>query len=276
MRTAVRSAAAVLTLALVPGAGAVGPSLPAVTGPPGVASAVSDVSYVATASASGTRLSERAHGRAVRSAILSGTWGIPLVTLDGSYGGLSPNGRLLVLGDDVHPDGSLRARSRFAVVDARTLALVRTISLAGDYSFDALSPQGRTLYLIHHLRSDATRYQVKGYDLRSGRLLPGVIADKRQEGWLMSGYPVARAATAGGRWVYTLYQQADNYPFVHALDTVNGSAICIGLPWKWATPGAGISGATLALSGAKLDITGANGSKAHFVLDTRTFRVSTA
>ncbi len=96
---------------------------------------------------------------------------------------------------------------------------------------------------------------MKAYDLKAGELVPGVIADKSQAGWLMAGYPVARATSTGGRWVYTLYQQPDNYPFVHALDTVSRTAICIGLPWEWATAGASgeIGRATLSLGGGDAD-----------------------
>ena len=47
----------------------------------------------------------------------------------------------------------------------------------------------------------------------------------------MQGFPVTRASSADGRWVYTLYQNPAGYPFVHALDTVRGVAHCVGLPW---------------------------------------------
>ena len=161
-----------------------------------------------------------------------------------------------------------------SVVSTRGLRLVRTVSLHGDYNFDALSPAGRWLYLIHHVQSaPGTRYQVKAYDLREGRLLPGVIADKRQADWLMSGYPIARATSDNGRWVYTLYQQSDNYPFVHALDTVSRTAVCIGIPWQWAgqAQGEAIGAAKLDLAGRKLLISGGRDA---FALDTRTFRVT--
>ena len=74
-----------------------------------------------------------------------------LATLHGTLSGLSPNGRVLVLTDNVQPTGSLRARSRFAVIDTRTLTVTATITLHGDFSVDALSPQGEMLYLIHHI-----------------------------------------------------------------------------------------------------------------------------
>ncbi|HEY4348525.1 MAG TPA: hypothetical protein VGM80_13135 [Gaiellaceae bacterium] len=260
--------ATALALALAASAAAVGPSLPDVTG----AVTVGEVSYVTSVRGSHTLLTRRLEGRAVARTSLAGDWGIPLVTLTGGVrGGLSRDGRILVLGDNVSPSGALRPRSRFAVIDARSLTLTRTIALRGDYSFDALSPTGRWLYLIHHLESTENRYQVQVYDLQAGRLLQGVIADKSQAGWLMAGYPVARATGAGGRWVYTLYEQNGNYPFVHALDTMHRTAICIGLPWDWASPTSGIGAARLELTGNTLEIAGGT---THFALNTTTFRVT--
>ena len=162
-----------------------------------------------------------------------------MVTIRGAHGGLSLDGRTLVLGSNVHPDGQLRARSGFAVISTRDLRLVahdlaarrlqlRCALAAGPVALPDPSPPEPL----------GTRYQVKAYDLRAGKLLPGVIADKRQAGWLMQGYPVDRATSGNGRWVYTFYEQSNNYPFVHALDTVSRTAVCIGIPWQWA--GAGV------------------------------------
>jgi hypothetical protein len=261
--------ATALALTLTSGAAAVGPALPDLSG---ALNAAGEVSFVTKLHGATTLLSKRVEGRVVKTTTLPGGFGIPMVTLTfGQRGGLSPNGRVLVLGDDVHPDGTLRARSRFAVVDASSLTLLRTISLRGDYSFDALSPAGRWLYLIHHVASSDNRYQVQAYDLRSGTLLPGVIADKTQASWLMAGYPVSRTTGPGGRWVYTLYDQGDTYPFVHALDTVTRTAVCVGIPWQWADPGSGIDVATLSLHGHTLSIAGGT---SRFRLDTRTFRVT--
>jgi hypothetical protein len=89
-----------------------------------------------------------------------------------------------------------------------------------------------TLYLIQHVsRTDLSRYVVRAYDLATDRLLPGRIADRTQRGWVMTGYAVTRTTSEDGRWVYTLYRNDGGYPFVHALDTVNGKAHCIGVPW---------------------------------------------
>ena len=123
---------------------------------------------------------------------------------------------------------------------------------------------------------DLWSYRVRAYDVPSARLDPRVVADKRQAGWLMSGFPVARATGAGGRWIYTLYQQADNYPFVHALDAVDRTAVCIGLPWQWVGNGSAISNARLSIANGRLSIVGDRGKGARFVLDARTLRLLTS
>jgi hypothetical protein len=163
-----------------------------------------------------------------------GVFGTPFVSLAGDAGGLSADGRTLVLGDASAPGpAALRRESRFLVVDARNLRVLRELDLRGDFGYDALSPRGRLLYLIQHVSAgNVTRYVVRAYDLRSGRLLRRRIADRTQKGWVMQGYPMSRAASADGRFVYTLYQNPGGYPFVHALDSVRGVAHCVGIPYK--------------------------------------------
>lgn len=266
---------AVAMLALTQPSLAAGPSLPALDGGTGLTAPGVGVTYLTRLAGSTTNLEVRAQGRTIRRVTLAGGWGIQLATLGGTLTGLSPKGRVLVLSDNVHPNGSLRARSRFAVIDTRTLTLTRTIRLRGDFSVDALSPNGRLLYLIHHIPSiDATKYQVQAYDLHDGRLLPGVIADKRQAGWIMAGYPISRTTTQSGSWVYTLYSQTNNYPFIHALDTAHHLAVCVGLPANWTTDNGWISTAHLKLSAVTLTVTTKTG-KTHFLLNTKTFRVTT-
>jgi hypothetical protein len=172
-------------------------------------------------------------GLVVRSTTIDGGFGIPAVDFNGGKGGLSADGSTLVLGDSTVRNGSyLKKRSSFAVLGTNPLSLQARVSLKGDFSFDALSPDGSKLYLIQHKGGrNLNRYVVRAYDLGSQRLLPGLIADRTQRGWVMQGSPVTRATSAGGRWVYTLYMNPGGYPFVHALDTVRGEAHCIGIPW---------------------------------------------
>ena len=159
--------------------------------------------------------------------VLAGSWGIPNVTLNGDAGGLSADGKTLVLASMV-----VGSPSRFLIVNTRTLRVTNRVVLNGNFAFDALSPDGAHLYLIQHTSvNDLTHYVVRSYALPTHRLLEYPIADKTQQNWVMQGYAMTRATSPGGRWVYTLYQNPGGYPFIHALDTVQGVAHCIGLPW---------------------------------------------
>jgi hypothetical protein len=202
--------------------------------------------------------------RTMRSTRISGRYGIPLVTLFGSMGGLSRDGRTLVL-----PSAT---GSRFAVLDAHTLRFRQLVVLDGQFSYDALSPGGRTLYLIQHVASCCSnRYYVRAYDLRLHRLLTKVIFDTREKWGLMSGYPVSRATGAAGRWVYTLYTRPGGKPFVHALDSVHRSAVCVDLPWTGSQNP--LYRMRLSLSGHKLMLRSTDGRTVR-TLDTKTFRVT--
>jgi len=178
-----------------------------------------------------TRISTK-DGSVLTSVPLLGTWGIPIFTYAPDSGeGLSSDGKTLVLADisNVYP----RTESRFMVLDAHTLRMRDAIYLKGDFEFDAISPNGLRLYLIQHRNVlDQSRYVVRAYDIGSNTLLAGRVADRTQKNWIMEGYPISRAFSSDGRWVYTLYGNPNGFPFVHALDTVRGVAHCIGLPWR--------------------------------------------
>jgi hypothetical protein len=262
-----------LALVLVPAAAAVGPYLGTLDGGAGIAGPATDVSYVTHAAGSTTTIAARgADRKLLRSRALPGHWGIPRITINGALGGLSADGRLLVLAEQSPPSGTPRAQSRFQVVATKTLQVQRTIRLQGDFGFDALSPDNRTLYLIQHM-ANGLDYRVRAYDLRAGTLLKQVIADKSQRGWVMSGLPVARATSGDGTKVYTLYSQPENYPFVHALDAAHKTAVCIGLPWNLAKSQDAIINARLRLENGRLTILG---KSTRIVLDTKTLRVMTS
>jgi hypothetical protein len=269
------SLAALVTLALVPSAVAAagGPSPGLMQGWTGVSSSRTPLRFVTLPAGASTVLASvrKSDGRVLSWRALRRTWGIPMVANDGTTGGLSQDGRVLVLADWAVPaNGGLRPVSQFKLVNTKTLRVWRTISLHGDFTFDALSPGGRTLYLIEHVSQvDATRYLVRAYDVGASRLLPGAIADRRQQGWVMRGYPVTRATSAGGQWVYTLYQQPGGYAFVHALDAVNRTAICVGIPWQGALPKARLR---LDEGHGTLTVAGPGGRE--FAIDTATFQVS--
>jgi hypothetical protein len=217
----------------------------------------------------------RSTGRVWNFRSLEGMWGIPMVANDGSVGGLSRDGRLLVLADWTAPrNGRLRTTSRFQLVNAKTFRTWRTIVLRGDFAFDALSPDAGTLYLIERVSGrNLTSYRVRAWDVHARRLLPRVVADRRQAGWVMHGYPVTRTASSDGRWVYTLYDQPDGFPFVHALDTVARSAVCVGIPWRGVRDILPMTRLVLDERAGALTLTTRKG-RPLFVVNTGTFWVS--
>jgi hypothetical protein len=242
---------------------------------PGLAGAVvspsGNVRYTAVRTSASTTVKAVRGGAVVASATFDGRYGIPAVTSTGVAGGLSPDGRLLVLVEPPRYSG-LRTRSTFLVVSTGRLALRSRIVLSGEFGFDAISPDGRTLYLIHHTSaSDLVRYAVRAYDLRLKRLLPGVVVDKRQADEVMRGYPVARATSKRGTWVYTLYTRQEGEPFVHALNAARRTAFCIDLPWRVRMEDAWNARLQLANGDRRLDVV-LNGATVARV-DTKTMRV---
>ncbi len=220
-------------IVLAPAAFADGPVY-VTQGGAGVASHDGAFHYVAVPNGtSGTLLEkiEVAHGQVYWWMRLRGSWGIPTIGNGAATGqGLSHDGRTLVLAST---SGPFASPSKFILVDPSHAKVLRTITLPGSFSFDALSPDTSRMYLIQytHARSyDATHYTVRGFDLRTSRLMPGRIADRTEKEESMSGYAMTRTTSADGRWVYTLYQKPSGEPFVHALDTVRAAAYCIDLP----------------------------------------------
>jgi hypothetical protein len=262
-----RRAPVLLALAAVaaPAAAASGPSPGVLAGGAGVG--LGSRPYTTRDGGGATSLAVWRGSEVVRTLKLKGNWGIPLVTYR-QAGGLAQDGLTLVLAQGTFPRTPLRAFSTFLVLDTKRLAVTRRIRLAGDFSFDALSPDGRTLFLVQHTSNvQLTHYRVRAYDLRAGRLLRRAIADRRQASWVMNGVPMLRATGPGGRWQYTLYSSGDDYPFVHALDTVARTAICVGIPFDWRKP---MNATDMALEHGKLAIRIGTSS---YVLDTRTLRL---
>ena len=220
-------------LVLAPAALADGIAPFATQGGPGALAPDGGSRYVAVGGGAATTIVRiDAHGGGVlNSTTVRGTWGVPVVTYANDAEGVSLDGKTLVLGDVVR--SWPHSRSSFLFLDPRSLRELRRVTLRGDFSFDALSPDASRLYLVQHVDSnDTTRYVVRALDTHSLQLLPGRIADRTQRSWVMQGYPLDRVISSDGRWVYTLYSNPQNVPFVHALDTVRGVAHCIGLPLR--------------------------------------------
>jgi hypothetical protein len=168
--------------------------------------------------------------------VIDGSWRLPTIGLDPTPVGVSanaaesPNGATVVLVEDL-PEGAVRTSSRFAVLRHTPTGQPnsRVIELAGAFDYDAISPDGSILYVVEHLAGKPDgRYQVRAVDLETGVLRDAIIADKRNLEEAMAGWPVAQLRRPDGI-VLTLYRGAE-HPFIHALNTKEGWAVCIDLP----------------------------------------------
>jgi hypothetical protein len=214
-------------LALSPSALAGGANPAGIQGGEGAVLPDGSIRYVAEKAGADTVLTSRAvgEGTVLGKRTLVGKWGIPRIDAATS---ISHDGGTLVLART-----TVASPTTFKVIDTKQLTVRKTITLRGAYAFDALSPDGSLLYVVGYASSkNIGRYVVRAVDVRTGRLLKGRIADKTQQSWVMQGLPVTRVSSADGRWAYTLYANPGGYPFVHALDTVNRSAHCVGVPWR--------------------------------------------
>lgn len=198
---------------------------------------------------------------------IAGRYGIPGVDYAGATTGLSADGHTLILAS-VPRNGRPRA-TPLLVLNTRSLSIRAMLELPGWWTVDAISPDGRWLYLIHYPSSDISRYEVRAYDLRARRLLIRPVVDPHDRGEAMTGFAIARVMSADARWAYTLYGRPSGAPFIHALDTVGRRAVCVDLPSPLA---ADIGNARLRLThgGATLAVDGATQA----LINTRTFAVT--
>jgi hypothetical protein len=158
-------------------------------------------------------------GRLGRWWYMPGRYSIPAPAYDDRSGGLSADGGTLVLSrfSWIYPPRTMD----LAILDTNILDTnlhlrrprkgqrprhaIRRVSLPGGYSFDAISPDGSTVYLIEHLSPIyGGAYQVRALDTSSGELLPEPILDPESPEERMDGIPISRATSPDGRWAYTL------------------------------------------------------------------------
>jgi hypothetical protein len=200
---------------------------------------------------------------------LRGRYGVPGVDYNGSLTGLSADGRTLVLAQIA---SSSPRSTRLLVLGTNPLRIRTRLTLPGFSTVDAISPDGRWLYLIHYASStNLTNYEVLAYDLPAHRLLSQPVVDPKERDEAMTGIPISRVMSAGGRWAYTLYLRPSGVPFIHALDTTHHRAVCIDLG-----PLGNLNDTSERLvllpGGSTLRVDGDLSTRVS--VDTRTFRVS--
>lgn len=230
-----------------------------------------NVRYVTVLTGKSTLVTKinRQGGRVMRSMTLKGAWGIPLVAFDGTAEGLLADGRTLLLAQPLFSGQTLRRNTTFTLVDVAKMKVRGTIRLPGAYSFDALSPDGRYLYLVEYVSpEDPSLYRVRAYDLNRSKLLAKIVTDKRSWETGMRGSPVTRAWKDG--WAYTLYGGTER-PFIHALNTKGVEAVCIFMPWK-GSPERIFDFRLRSDPDGHLVVTGPNG-RALVVIDRQSFKI---
>ena len=194
--------------------------------------------YTATAGAGRTTVQaiDLTSGAVLRTTTLAGQYALPENESNARLGGLSPDGKTLVLAEVLSDqqkqkfNAEKRWVSHLAVLDTSLQTPARILELDGNFVFDALSPNGAYLYLIEHLMPfEEGRYQVRQYNLATDRLNPQVVVEKGENETIMEGYGGAQVISPKGDWVFTFYQKTE-HPFIHALNTENAFAVCLDLP----------------------------------------------
>jgi hypothetical protein len=229
---AAAAAAAALLLAAPGTAGKGGPTPDPLFGWEGITSQNGALRYVALLGPKSTTVAtiRVRDGRVAGWGTFTGSVGIPLVSFDGTPDGLSADGMRLVLAS--YTARTYALKTSFVVVDTKTMKALRRIELPGHWAFDALSPNGKTIYALQYGAPGSGHYAVRAIDADSGRVVPGAIIDQREPDEEMLGSPMTRTWSANRSWAYTLYAKPDGTAFVHGLDTSNRRAVCLDLPWK--------------------------------------------
>lgn len=151
-----------------------------------------------------------------------------------SVSGVSSTGRWLALlraAKESEDRGSLEIHSHIEILDTRLGAITHTIDLAGEFSVDAISPDGSSLFLIRHLPAPRNNnYEIRLYDLTNRTLVPDPLREKGEDE-VMEGSAYQQVATPDGGHLLTLYVDSVRHvAFIHDLDLENKSPTCIDLP----------------------------------------------
>ena len=162
-----------------------------------------------------------ASGRTIAQATIPASYSLPDIASQGPTAGISPNGQWLALTQK-------GASTNFLVGSSSLTDSFKTIHVNGDFVFDALSNDGKSLYLIQKM-TDPNHYQVRLYDVAAGALMPQPVVDKREPNEPMNGIRGDSAADSTGNYVYTVYIR-DGGPFIHALPLDEPIAWCVDLP----------------------------------------------
>ncbi len=189
-------------------------------------------------------------GKATRTYALDGEWTLAGVSATGAWVALQ------------------RADTEVLVLDTTRGAVARRLELAGRFRVEALSAAGDFLFLQQDFVDGS--YAVRGYDLAAGQLLPGSLG-RKGETVRMQGDAGQVVASPDGWWLLTVYvETTTNTAFVHALNLIERTAICIPLP---PCKRCGAEDWTLALAADRRTLRATNRSGGRAVIDLARGRV---
>lgn len=234
---------------------AAGKGIGATVAPQGVTQPGSPYRYVAIAPRSSHTVlarTDRRGGRISRWWTLPGRYMVPAVAYDGRAGGLSADGRTLVLTRlaRIYPPRTAGLAIVNTQVNRRNLGIgesgvpsqrvIHRVSLPGSFNFQAISADGSTVYLTEHTeRFVGGAFRLRALDSASGKLRREAIVDRARPHERAKGVPISIATSRDERWAYALYSlykprkgagpRAQGV-FLHALDTERGRLVRVDLP----------------------------------------------
>jgi hypothetical protein len=208
-------------------------------------------------------------GTIVTRFLVAGATVVGSMTVDGRrrLQGVSPNGRFAALSRQSRD----RRRTDVTIVNLFAGRVAHRLELNGDFEVETISNDGERLFLIQRLdKTDAPRYLVRLFDLSRGRLATKPLRGAGEPS-VMAGLAWSGVGSPDGRWLLTLYLNTDrNVAFVHALDLVRSSPLCIFLPSGGSFDSLKRYGLTLSPDGRRLYATNAAlGAVAEIDLATR-------
>jgi hypothetical protein len=164
-------------------------------------------------------------GTVLRTLQLPGTFEMPPATRGGAPGGLSQNGRYLVL---QAPDP--RTSTHMLLIDTQLFSVAKRIDLNGKFDFDAVNNTGQSVYVIEYPNAADSYYDVRVYEVHAGQLGAYTVVDKGGPGEVMTGVRLSGVFSPDGQWLYSLYAREKQGAFVHALNLSSPYAFCLDLP----------------------------------------------
>ena len=167
-------------------------------------------------------------GATLHTLVLPGAYELPPATMNGVPGGLSQDGRWLVL-QAFDSTSTIPSATHLLLIDTSYAKAPVHVDLKGFFTFDAVSNDGQRIFVIQYV-TDA-EYFVRRYDVGAGQLYPNVIFDKADGSTAMGGLRLSGVPSRDGQWLYSVYVRQDKSSFIHALALdESGIAYCIELP----------------------------------------------